>query len=55
MLPYRESIEQMTDDELAGESDGVSSPSSSLSDSEKLYAAFQNVGLFFVHSQLRWY
>ena len=55
MLPYRESIEQVTDDELSGDSDGVSSLSSNLSDSEKLYAAFQNVGVSFAHPQLRSY
>ena len=43
MLPYREKIEEVTDDELAGDSDGDSKPSSNLSDSEKLHAAFQNV------------
>lgn len=42
MLPYHENIEQVTDDELSGDSDGESKPSSNLSDSEKLHAAFQN-------------
>lgn len=46
MLPYRENIEQVTDDEL---SDGDSSPSSNLSDSEKLQAAFRTVGVPFAH------
>ena len=40
MLPYREKVEEVTDDELSGDSDG---DSSNLSDSEKLHAAFQNV------------
>lgn len=53
MLPYRENIERVTDDELSGDSDGDSSPSSNLSDSEKLHAAFHNVSVSFVHSQLR--
>ncbi|KAF6231611.1 hypothetical protein HO173_010143 [Letharia columbiana] len=43
MLPYHENIEQVTDDELSGDSDGDCKPSSNLSDSEKLHAAFQNV------------
>lgn len=49
MLPYRRNIEQVTDEEMSGDSDGSSSLSSSLSDSEKLHAAFQNVG----HSIIR--
>ena len=55
MLPYRENMEQMTDEELSGDSDGDSSPSPNLSDSEKLHAAFQNVGSSFVHPQLQLY
>ena len=43
MLPYRETVEQVTDDELSGD---CSSLTSNLSDSEKLHAAFQNVGVF---------
>ena len=43
MLPYYENTEQMTDDELLGDSDDQSSRSSKLSDSEKLHAAFQKV------------
>lgn len=42
MLPYHENIEQVTDDELSGDSDGYSSPSLDLSDTEKLHAAFRN-------------
>ena len=53
MLPYRKDVEQMTDDELSGDSDGDISSYSNLSDSEKLHAAFRNVGFSFVHSQLR--
>lgn len=53
MLPYHENIEQVTDDELSGDSDGDCKPSSNLSDSEKLHAAFQNVSASFVHPQLR--
>ena len=53
MLPYHKQLEQMTDDELSDDSDGDSSPFSSLSDSEKLQAAFRNVGLSFVHPQPR--
>lgn len=53
MLPCRENIEQVTDDELSGDSDGDSSPSSDLSDSEKLHAAFRNVGVSSVQLQLR--
>ena len=45
VLPYREDIEQVTDDELSNDSNGKSSPSSSLSDSEKLHQAFRTVGL----------
>ena len=55
MLPYRETIERMTDEELSSESDGDSSPSSSLSDSEKLHAAFRNVGFPLVYPDLRLY
>lgn len=55
MMPYRENIEQMTDDELSGDSDGYSSPSLNLSDSEKLHAAFRNVSVFFAHPQLQRY
>ena len=43
MLPYHENTEQMTDDEMLGDSDGDGSRSSKLSDSEKLHAAFQKV------------
>lgn len=49
MLPYRENVEKMTDDELSGDSDGDSNPSLNLSDSEKLHAAFRNVGVSFEH------
>ena len=55
MLPYRENMEQMTDEELSGDSDGDSIPSPNLSDSEKLHAAFQNVGSSFVHPQLQFF
>ena len=55
MLPYRKDIEQMTDEELSGDSDGDISSSLNLSDSEKLHAAFRNVGSSFVHLQLRLY
>ncbi|CAF9912174.1 MAG: hypothetical protein ALECFALPRED_007895 [Alectoria fallacina] len=41
MLPCRENIEQVTDDELSDYSDGDNRPSSNLSDSEKLHAAFR--------------
>ena len=51
MLPYRKSIEQVTDEELSGDSDRSSSLLS-LSDSEKLHAAFRNVGPSFVYAQL---
>ena len=50
MLPYRANIEQVTDDEL---SDGDCSPSSNLTDSEKLQAAFRTVGIPFTHPQFR--
>ena len=52
VLPYREDIEQMTDDELSSDSDGNGSPSTSLSDSEKLHQSFQNVGFSFSQPQL---
>lgn len=55
MLPCRENIEQVTDDELSDYSDGDNRPSSNLSDSEKLHAAFRTVGVSFVRPQLRWY
>ena len=55
MLPYREDVGQMTDEELSGDSDGDISPSSNLSDSKMLHAAFRNVGSSFAHSQLRLY
>lgn len=45
MLPYREKVEEVTDDELSGDSDGDCKPSSNLSDSEKLHAAFRNVSV----------
>lgn len=48
ILPYHENIEQVTDDELSGDSDGYSSPSLDLSDTEKLHAAFRNVSFLFV-------
>ena len=53
VLPYREDIEQMTEDELSSDSDGNSSPSTSLSDSEKLHQGFRTVGflLFTTASQ----
>ena len=44
MLPYREGIEQVTDEELSGDSDGDNISSANLSDCEKLHAAFRNVG-----------
>lgn len=47
MLPYRENTEQLTDDELSSVSDEDSRPSSNLSDSEKLHAAFRDVGIYF--------
>ena len=52
MLPYRDNTEQLTDDELSSVSDEDSRPSSNLSDSEKLHAAFRDVGIsfFFIHS-----
>ena len=53
MLPYHEHIEQVTDDDLSGDSDEYSSLSSNLSDSEKLHAAFRNVIVFFAHPQLQ--
>ena len=55
MLPYHEAMEQMTDEELSGDSDGDSIPSPHLSDSEKLHIAFRNVGPSFVHAQLQLY
>ena len=55
MLPYRENMEQRTDDELSGDSDGDSIPSPDLSDSEKLHAAFRNVGFSFVNLQMQLY
>lgn len=55
MLPYHENIEQVTDDELQGDSDGDGGPSTELSDSEKLHAAFRNVGYSFVYLQLGWH
>lgn len=55
MLPYRENIEEVSDDELSGDSDGDSNPSSNLSDSEKLHAAFRNVSVSSVHLQLQRY
>ena len=55
MLPYRENMELMTDEELSGASDGNNIPSSDLSDSEKLHVAFRNVGSSFVHPQLQLY
>ena len=54
-LPYHESIEQMTDDELSGDSDGNSSPASTLSDSGKLHAAFRDVGVPLVRRRRRVY
>ena len=53
VLPYREDIEQVTDDELSNDSDGNSSPSSSLSDSEKLHQGFRNVGASFSHPKFK--
>ena len=51
MLPYRENIEQLTDDELSIDSDGASNPFLNLSDSEKLHTAFKNVGgPLYIHS-----
>ena len=47
VLPYREDIEQVTDDELSSDSDGTSSPPMSLSDSEKLHQGFRTVGFSF--------
>ena len=55
MLPYREDSEQMTDDELPGNSDEDSRPFSNKSDSEKLHVAFQNVSRCHVYSQLQRY
>ena len=55
MLPYREKLEEVTDDELSGDSDGDSNPSSNLSDSEKLHAAFRNVSVSSVHLQFQRY
>ena len=55
MLPYRDSVEEVTDDELSGDSDGDRNPSSNLSDTEKLHAAFRNVGVSFVRPQLERY
>lgn len=55
MLPYRENVEKVTDDELSGDSGGNSNPSLNLSDSEKLHAAFRNVGGSYVHLQLQRY
>lgn len=55
MLPYRDSIEQVTDDELSGDSDVDISPASDLSESGKLHAAFRNVSVPSVHRQLRRY
>ena len=55
MLPYRENMELMTDEELSGASDGDNIPSPDLSDSEKLHVAFRNVGSSFVHPQLQLY
>lgn len=55
MLPYRENVEEVTDDELSGDIDRESNPSSTLSDSEKLHAAFRNVGVPSLHLQLQRY
>lgn len=55
MLPYRENMAQMTDEELSGDSDGDNIASPDLSDSEKLHAAFRNVGSSFVHPRLQLY
>ena len=55
VLPYHENMELMTDEELSDASDGDNIPSPDLSDSEKLHAAFRNVGSYFVHPQLQLY
>ena len=55
ILPYREDVEQVTDDELSDNSDGVGSPVSNLSDSAKLHAAFQNVCSTLDHPQVQLY
>ena len=53
MLPYYGDNGRMTDDELLGSSDEDSgSPSSNLSDSEKLHAAFQNIRRCHEHLQV---
>lgn len=52
MLPYREDVEQVTDDEPSDDSDEDRSPSSNFSDSEKLHAAFRNVRVPFVGPQI---
>lgn len=48
MLPYRESTEKETDDELSSDSDADRETLSELSDSEKLHIAFQNVCRCFI-------
>ena len=55
MLPSRENIEQVTDEELSDYSDRDSRPSLNLSESEKLHAAFRSVGVSFAPPQLRRY
>ena len=52
MLPYHEVTEQVTDDELLGDSDGESGRLSILSDSEKLHEAFQKVRCTVLYAHL---
>lgn len=54
MLPCYEKSEKETEDELSSASDEDLGPSSKLSDSEKLNAAFQQVKAPSVQLQLLW-